>query len=202
MPIQFITPSIISSVANTQVTGTITASQIATVNANTITSGTIPLAQVPQLTGVKMPAGTILQVLQFASPGLSAAGTSYPNFAGRANLCTISITPKNSSSKIFLIYSGYYYPYDTSPSNNNQVGMNGVICRNGTPITGQNGWQFQANGASTYTFYGMQTFSILDSPGTASAISYTFDVYTWAGNNSTVQLRESSGYFVAMEVAQ
>jgi hypothetical protein len=54
MPIQFITPSIISSVANTQVTGTITASQIATVNANTITSGSIPLAQIPQLTGVKM----------------------------------------------------------------------------------------------------------------------------------------------------
>lgn len=164
------------------------------------TSG-VPAASINgQLPDANAPSGSVIQVIQGASSGLSAAGTSFPNFANRATLCTVSITPTSSSSQIFLIYSGYFYPYDASPSNSNQVGMIGVICRNGTPITGQNGWEIQISVGTTYTYYGMQTFSILDSPGTGSQITYTFGVYNWAGNNASVQLRETSGYLVAMEI--
>ena len=100
MPIQFITPSIISSVANTQVTGTITASQIATVNANTITSGSIPLAQIPQLTGVKLPTGSVLQVVQTVKTDtFSSSATSFTNITG----LTATITPSSTSSRILVI---------------------------------------------------------------------------------------------------
>ena len=73
MPIQFITPSIISSVANTQVTGTITASQIATVNANT---GTVSLVMSTPTTAniaagryvydtiIKAPSGDATRILE------------------------------------------------------------------------------------------------------------------------------------------
>jgi len=98
MPIQFITPSIISSVANTQVTGTITASQIATVNANTITSGSIPLAQIPQLTGVKLPTGSVLQVVRAEY----SATASTTNTSSWSNIGSATITPSSSSNKILI----------------------------------------------------------------------------------------------------
>lgn len=102
MPIQFITPSIISSVANTQVTGTITASQIATVNANTITSGTIPVAQIPQLTTAKLPANSILQVVQTVKTNtFTSSATSFTDITG----LTATITPSSASSRILVMAS-------------------------------------------------------------------------------------------------
>ena len=102
MPIQFITPSIISSVANTQVTGTIIASQIATVNANTITSGSIPLAQIPQLSGAKLPTGSVLQVVQTVKTDtFTSAASSFTNITG----LTATITPSTTSSKILVMAS-------------------------------------------------------------------------------------------------
>ena len=103
MPIQFITPSIISSVANTQVTGTITASQIATVNANTITSGTIPVAQIPQLSAAKMPTGSVLQVVR-AEYTTTTSTTSTSTWS---NIGSATITPLSSSNKI-LITANYH----------------------------------------------------------------------------------------------
>jgi len=100
MPIQFITPSIISSVANTQVTGTITASQIATVNANTITSGSIPLAQIPQLTGVKLPTGSVLQVV--SNTKTDTFTTSSTTDVAITGLFA-TITPTSASSKILVL---------------------------------------------------------------------------------------------------
>lgn len=102
MPIQFITPSIISSVANTQVTGTITANQIAAVNANTITSGTIPLAQVPQLTTAKMPTGSVLQVVQTVKTDtFTSSSATFTNITG----LTATITPSSTSSRIVVMAS-------------------------------------------------------------------------------------------------
>ena len=104
MPIQFITPSIISSVANTQVTGTIIASQIATVNANTITSGSIPLAQIPQLSVAKMPgANSVLQVVR-AEYSTTTSTTSTSTWS---NIGSATITPLSSSNKI-LITANYH----------------------------------------------------------------------------------------------
>jgi hypothetical protein len=177
---------------NSIAAGNITSALITSV-ANTAIVGRIATAQ--------QPIGAILQVQQVASVGLSASHGTYPNFAGRFNVCTLTITPSSASNKIFLIYSGLWYPYDTSPSDNNQVGMIGSIQRGSGQISGTIYWQFQASSASTYTYYGQQTISVLDSPSTTSATTYTVGLYGWAGNNSTVNLRETGGYLIAMEVA-
>ena len=75
MPIQKITTGVIdgtTTFANTAISGTITASQIAAVNANTIT-GTITASQIATvnastvttgtLPGARLPAGSVLQVV-------------------------------------------------------------------------------------------------------------------------------------------
>lgn len=201
MPIQKITSGVVESIANTQISGTITASQIATVNANTITSGTIPVAQIPRLTGVKMPAGTILQVVQGTGSGVTAATTSYPNSSTRATACSVSITPTSASSKIYVTYSGWWYPYDSSPSGANQVGQVGAIYRGSTVITAAGSWQLQLATQTVYTYYGVQSFCVLDSPSTTSALTYSMDIYAWAGSSSSIILREAGGYIIAMEVA-
>jgi len=177
---------------NSIAAGNITSALITSV-ANTAIVGRIATAQ--------QPTGAILQVQQVASVGLSATTGTYPNFAGRFNVCTLTITPSSASNKIFLIYSGLWYPYDSSPSDNNQVGMIGSIQRGASLISVSTYWQLQASAASTYTYYGQQTVSMLDSPSTTSATTYTYGIYGWAGNNSTVNLRETGGYLIAMEVA-
>jgi len=182
----------ITSVANTQLTGLIQAAQIGSANATLVTSGTLPIT--------RLPAGSVLQVVLGTAVGVTAATTAYPNSSTRATANSLSITPISASSKIFLTYSGWWYPYD-SPTNNNQVGQIGAIYRNSTIITAAGGWQIQTSNADTYTFYGMQSFVALDSPSTTSAITYSLQIYAWAGNASTVTLRETGGILIAMEVA-
>ncbi len=176
---------------NSIAAGNITSALIASV-ANTAIVGRIATAQ--------QPTGAILQAVLGTAVGVTAATTTYPNSSTRATVNSLSITPISSSSKIFLTYSGWWYPYD-SPTNNNQVGQYGAIYRNSTVITAAGAWQIQTSNADTYTFYGMQSFVALDSPGTTSAITYSLQIYGWAGNASSVTLRETGGILIAMEVA-
>jgi hypothetical protein len=102
MPIQKITTGVIdgtTTFANTAISGTITASQIATVNANTITSGTIPLAQVPRLSNVKMPAGSVLQVVQASFNQKTTINSA------AIKVMETSITTTATNSKILAILS-------------------------------------------------------------------------------------------------
>lgn len=189
MPIQFITPSIISSVANTQVTGTITASQIATVNANTITSGSIPVAQIPQLTTAKMPTGSVLQVVQgILSSNYSTNSTSFSAIGA-----DVSITPSSSSNRILLLAS-----VGVGVSASNYVDM--TIFRNSTNLAGAFG--FLTTYSSAVTLSACQNFNYVDSPATTSAITYSIRMRTQSGVgygvvNGTGQLCT----IIAMEIA-
>jgi hypothetical protein len=169
MPIQFITPSIISSVANTQVTGTITASQIATVNANTITSGSIPLAQVPQLTSAKMPTGSVVQTIFTRSESTTAFSTTSSSTVNVSAL-EATITPTSSSNRILVKVCM-------------AVGINGWsagqcrfgLTRNGSEIFGpfnslENYGADAGNGA--YDGNSFVHFMYLDSPNTTSSTTY------------------------------
>lgn len=162
MPIQFITPSIISSVANTQVTGTITASQIATVNANTITSGSIPLAQIPQLTGVKLPTGSVLQVQSYNFSGAIQSTSS------AITLLTASFTPTSATSKVLAMMTVTVERQGGGTGNYIFIKLN----RNGSTIS--NDWADAPGYQETTGARGVCALNFLDSPATASAISYTY----------------------------
>lgn len=171
MPIQFITPSIISSVANTQVTGTIIASQIATVNANTITSGSIPLAQIPQLTGVKLPTGTVLQVVSNTKTDTFTTSSTTP-VAITGLFATI--TPTSASSKILVLvnvgssgttiddYTVYLSLYRSASVITGAIGNaagNRTVCSSA-----------QRTGASYR--YGSMSIMHQDSPASTSSLTY------------------------------
>jgi hypothetical protein len=210
MPIQFITPSIISSVANTQVTGTITTNQlsgsitsdkITSVNANTITTGTIPVAQIPQLTRANMPTGSVLQVIQgtiTSSQITVAAGQALANTGIAA-----SITPTSASSKILVI------PNLTTLYNGGAGGMAFAIYRGATNIYLHGYAQGGGYLGSFYADGGHLTavsFSYLDSPATTSQTTYS--VY-WGAfqNTSFINYQGSStvngtgSYITLMEIA-
>ncbi len=169
MPIQFITPSIISSVANTQVTGTITASQIATVNANTITSGTIPLAQVPRLTGVKLPTGSVLQVVQTVKTDSFSTTSGTPvDITGMS----ASITPTSASSKILVLCQVSTGGDDRTPRVN--------LVRNSTTLM-QPASDGSTIGSDARISQGRHlvsgTIQFLDSPATTSATTYKLQLF-------------------------
>ena len=210
MPIQFITPSIISSVANTQVTGTITASQLAgsitadkitSVNANTITSGTIPVSQVPQLTTAKMPTGSVLQVIQgtITSAQLSVgAGGALANTG-----IAVTITPTSASSKILVT------PILTTVYNLGAGGVGFAIYRGASNVYlhgyAQAGGYLGSMYSST-SHIGSVSFSYLDSPATTSATTYS--VY-WGNYQSGAYINYqgasvangTGSYIILMEIA-
>ena len=183
MPIQFITPSIISSVANTQVTGTITASQIATVNANTITSGTIPLAQVPRLTGVKMPTGSVLQVVQTVKSDTFSASPAQTVFVDITGL-SVSITPTSATSKILV-----FIDVAVGSSTTTTGTCNVRLVRNSTPIYIGDAAGSRARSIMSFPYVADAQFDIfrysgvyLDSPATTSSTTYKYQI---AGQNSS-----------------
>jgi hypothetical protein len=194
MPIQFITPSIISSVANTQVTGTITASQIATVNANTITSGTIPLAQIPQLTGVKLPTGSVLQVVQTVKTDtFSTTSTTLVDITG----LSVTITPSSASNKI-LVMVDLHIGYDV------YAGIVHLL-RGSTKIYAGDGGLTRCGlfsnayaAGGDYAFHLIPvTAQFLDSPATTSATTYKLQTANYGSgtqyvNRTNANLNEST----------
>ena len=178
MPIQFITPSIISSVANTQVTGTITASQIATVNANTITSGSIPLAQIPQLSGAKLPTGSVLQVVSVSKlDGFQTSSTTPIDVTG----LSVSITPTSASSKILVLSQ----IWGTGTIN---TGFYINLVRNSTNLSISTAGSDINTTISSYfgneSLWSTMPIMFLDSPATTSSTIYKIQIFTTNGTTS------------------
>ena len=178
------------AIANTQLTGTLIASQIASINASTATSGTLPAA--------RLPAGSILQVVQtvFTSTA-SVSGSAWNEITGLAT----TITPTSSSSKILIIPS-----IDYSAGTGYRTGFK--IVRNSTDIllgdTASNRIRASQLGRffdSSEQLVNQANRIYLDSPGTTSATTYKF--YISAENitgatlyvNRTVSDADSTSHF-------
>ena len=179
MPIQKITSGIIdgtTTFANTAISGTITASQIAAVNASTVTTGTLP--------GARLPTGSVLQVLQATKTDtFSVTGSDFTDVTG----LSISITPSNSSNKILILthlhidgyVGGFTHPWR--------------IMRNSTAIAigDAAGSRRQATGTGTsvYTLGPLtgvhQAAMWLDSPSTTSSTTYKIQVATYTNSTGT-----------------
>ena len=91
------------SVANTQITGLIEAAQIGSANATLVTSGTLPAA--------RLPAGSVLQVVNFQTGAVATGTTTIPmdntipqNTEGNEYM-TLAITPKSATSNLYILVS-------------------------------------------------------------------------------------------------
>ena len=165
------------TIANTQLTGTLIASQIAAVNATTATSGTLPKA--------RLPAGSILQVLsvtdtaQYTFNSGSAGQYTYYDVSG----LSLSITPTSSSSKILILAeicasqtSDSYNAFFRASRNSTAIGIgiNGAWGGTSTSaIRTHNGSEI-----------GTVSINFLDSPATTSATTYKVEICNSGGSGS------------------
>jgi len=149
-------PSVTFSDGTTQATAGLISSS--TLNASNVTTGTLPSAQ--------LPAGSVLQVVN----ATYSSGTSTTSGSFVQSGLYGTITPKFATSKIFVLA--------TSSSTYVQTSGSGILMRmyrgtsgagSGSNI-GASSYYFQTNSASSYT---TATISLLDSPASTSALTYT-----------------------------
>jgi len=184
-----ITAAQITSVANTQLTGLIQAAQIGSANATLVTSGTLP--------GARLPAGSVLQVVQ--SNSATVYSTTSLSYQAATNH-TVTITPTSTSSKILILHQGMVN------SLVNQVWCWATIYRNAATNLYTGGAGDGAAGgiyvSGSPDYHSAMTFSVLDSPNTTSATTYTV-YFRSSVNGSTVRYNADGWkhYMIAMEIA-
>ena len=145
------------------------------------------------ITAAKLPAGSVLQVV---SNTLSTTGSTTSSTMSALGLSQ-SITPISTSSKVYVLVIG------SGARNGTDVGTIYTIYRGSTDIkTGNNGMvvTYQAGASNTALCWSMQK---LDSPSTASAITYSVYWRTrdngnlsqnnWLGGETTITLMEIKG---------
>jgi hypothetical protein len=139
--------------------------------------GTVPIASIPTITGAKMPSNSILQVKE--TTWITKVTVTNTNWATTGH--SVSITPFATNSKIHLSVQG------GGAYNNNVINKQGdwTIYRSiggGTPANIADAansplWSMYEN-----TFFGHpHSFSMIDSPNTTSAITYTIYMKTGSG---------------------
>ena len=174
------------SVANTQITGLIEAAQIGSANATLATSGTLPAA--------RLPAGSVLQVVQgTTSTVVTNSTTTYVDTG-----LTATITPRSTSSKIlvFITMSGLE---KSTGADGNSLGFK--LLRDATLVSEYAQYINYTNSATQ--LYSSHAFNYLDSPSSTSALAYKVQfknmvasgtVYVQSNSNvSTITLMEIQG---------
>ena len=166
------------SVANTQITGLIEAAQIGSANATLVTSGTLPAA--------RLPAGSVLQVVM----GTYAIDTSTTSASFVTTGLSASITPRSTSSKILVLYTGTYFVTVSSK------GVRIQITRAATSIYAPSNYNLY----SSAVILAQQTLSYLDSPVTTSATTYAINFSTPDGSTVRAQYDNNQSTIVLMEI--
>ena len=164
-----VTASQIANVANTQLTGLIQAAQIGSANATLVNSGTLPTA--------RLPAGTVLQVVQATLLGTQAVSGASA-WADVTSL-SVSITPTSISNKILVSFA-----INCDGDDNTYF----RIMRGATAIGVGNadGSRQQVSAGNAYIAsnpYGtlMMINQFLDSPATTSSTTYKIQAYSNGG---------------------
>jgi hypothetical protein len=151
----------ITSVANTQLTGLIQAAQIGSANATLITSGTLP--------GARLPAGSVLQVVQTVTNSTYSVNTTSATASGFIG----TITPTSSSSKILVSINGGQFRYSPSAGQETHVRMYRSIGGGAYSIISAIGDLTEILISPANSVLAIpHSFSYLDSPATTSSVSY------------------------------
>jgi len=192
-----------STITSTQLSqlnanGTISAAGIASVNANTITTGTIPVTQVPRLTTAKMPAGSILQVVQTNTGG----SVSATNVGNATFFFERSFVPISSTSRIMIMAS--IGGVDNGGSGRMAINILKDTTSGGT--TGQQAFQMQSAQDSTTTngISGLSGFYIYDGGTFTAGTTYYIKAIAYKNDTSTawtVGIYSNDSSITVMEIA-
>ena len=188
-------------VSNTISIGSNLAINSSGINASTLAYGTLPSGRLPTIPTSNMPTGSVLQVIQgtITSTQVVVAAANPLVSTG----ISATITPQSASSKILVI------PVITNLYNGGSGGAGFAIYRGATNVYIHGYAQGPGYLGSFYndgnSVVGV-TFSYLDSPSTASSVTYT--IYWGAyGNSHYINYQGSSAvngtgsYITLMEIA-
>ena len=139
---------------------------------------------------VKMPAGHVVQTVTFTDDtAQTITATSYT----KSNL-KLSITPKYSTSKIFVVAT--FSAYVSTSGQSSYFAM----YRDTTNLTDPQAFRLESNGG---TWFGPASISLVDSPSTTSSTEYSVQLRSQTNSLSTnIGLSASDGCITAMEIAQ
>jgi hypothetical protein len=177
-----------SVVISGDTSGAITLSAPAVAGTNTIT---LPASTGTVLTTGSPQSGGVLQVKNtYTGGGSSTTSGSYVTTS-----ISVSITPKFATSKIYLNATS-----QITNTSNGGAGVAITIFRNGSVdlATGDGLSYYQNNGINTYNWV-PAAMSALDSPATASAITYT--IYIKTSVSGTAYITNGTTSITAMEIA-
>jgi hypothetical protein len=149
---------------------------------------TLPAVTGNILTDTSPKAGNVLQVLSTTKTDtFSSTATSFTDVTG----LTVSITPTSSSSKILVILSIAGVNADTTGSTariaRNGTGI-GVATSAGSRNAGGTGEMYSTTAGSVFLTY---ISTVLDSPATTSAITYSGQIIAGSGGSYTTYINRS-----------
>ena len=144
------------------------------------------------ITAAKLPSGSVLQIV---SNTLTTVGTTTSSTMAALGLSQ-AITPISTSSKIYATVTG-------SAKTHNDVGTIYTIYRGGTDLKVGGSGMTVIYGGSTGAMTTSFAIQVLDSPNTASAVTYSVYWRTrdngntsqnnWLGGETTITLMEIAG---------
>ena len=167
-----------------------------TITLNGTTGITTPaLDSVASFSSADMPAGSVLQVLQFVYSGANVTATSGTPIATGLS---ISITPTSASSKILVLCNPNWAVNSAGAADG--VSM-GYIYRNGTNIYNLYNRIYTYGNSNGVYKNGGHSLVYLDSPTTTSAIIYEFYMSLLAGSSGQIQGDGGSSSITVLEIA-
>tara|TARA_R110002074_G_scaffold399548_1_gene593002 strand:- start:31 stop:552 length:522 start_codon:yes stop_codon:yes gene_type:complete len=157
-------------------------------------TGTIALQnQLSGMTSASMPAGTMLQTLyNEAHTQIILSNDTSP---GSASGLSIAITPRNTSSKVLITVNMTYSP----PAAGRGLGLN--FMRGSTIVYSTPYSWIAVGGPGADAAYKKFTVTYLDSPNTASAVTYSINVLSESGNEMTVMPNGTGSELIVQEIA-
>jgi len=171
---------------------------VGTTDTQTLTNKSIVATQLTgTIASARLPAGSVLQVVQSSSTTIySTTSASYQSATNH----TVTITPTSTSSKILILHQGMVN------SLVNQVWCWATIYRNASTNLYAGGAGDGAAGgmyvSGSPDYHSAMTFSVIDSPATTSAVTYTV-YFRNSSPGSTIRYNADGWklYMIAMEIA-
>ena len=136
--------------------------------------------------------GRIVQTVQ--STYTTSANNNSSSFVSTGH--TLTITPTSATSKILILQSGNLFQTDEyQPSQNALL----TVYRNSTNLaTGSNNFFVQASSGYANSIYVGESLSVIDTPNTVSATTYT--VYTRIAGSQANAVYTGFATLIAMEI--
>jgi hypothetical protein len=155
--------------------------------------GGMILASGQSIPSAALPVGSVLQVVTFSTTSVTSTTSGTPT----ATALTASITPKLSTSKIHVSFSGMF---QKSAGSGIFSSLGLVIYRNAGSLIYTT--RYGGYSGATAAFYMPASGQYLDSPATTSSTTYTLYIFNEVNGSAVAMNNDSSGSTMTlMEIA-